>query len=145
MISHFSSTDNKSVYFFLFFIFFSTRPSPGFLPVLGPLGSGRDTTHQPCPAIRLLCCWWSRVECQVVWLMLLLCERERLISVSTSEQSIYHTQAGFEPTKAEWLKVFNFQIFSIFSRYGNFEIVRQNVTSRPFMKMKWSSAFLQIF
>ena len=35
-------------------LFFSTRPSLGLLPVLGPLGSGTDTTHQPSPALRLL-------------------------------------------------------------------------------------------
>ena len=64
---------------FIFFIFFITRPSTGLLPVLGPLGSGTDATHQPSPALRLLGCWWSQVECQVVRLMLLLCERERLI------------------------------------------------------------------
>ena len=29
------------------FFFFSTRPPPGLLPVLGPLGSGTDATHQP--------------------------------------------------------------------------------------------------
>ena len=40
-----------------FFFFFSTRPSPGLLLVLGPLGSGSDTTHQPGPALRLLGCW----------------------------------------------------------------------------------------
>ena len=27
--------------------FFSTRPPPGLLPVLGPLGSGTDATHLP--------------------------------------------------------------------------------------------------
>ena len=44
------------IVFFIFFIFylFSTRPSPGLLPVLGPLGSGTDATHQPGPALRLL-------------------------------------------------------------------------------------------
>ena len=36
-----------------FFLLFSTRPSPGLLPVLGPLGSGTDTTHKPSPALRL--------------------------------------------------------------------------------------------
>ena len=39
--------------FFNFFLF-STRPPPGLLPVLGPLGSGTDATHQPSPALRLL-------------------------------------------------------------------------------------------
>ena len=34
--------------------FFSTRPSLGLLPVLGPLGSGTEATHQPSPALRLL-------------------------------------------------------------------------------------------
>ena len=48
-----------------FLCFFSSRPSPGLLPVLGPLGSGTDTTHQPSPALRLLGCWWSQVECQI--------------------------------------------------------------------------------
>ena len=62
---------HQKKYIFYFFIF-STRPFPGLLPVLGPLGSGTDTTHQPSPALRLLGCWW------------------------------YHTQAGFEPTEAEW-------------------------------------------
>ena len=37
-----------------FFFSFSTRPPLGLLPVLGPLGSGKDTTHQPSPALRLL-------------------------------------------------------------------------------------------
>ena len=45
--------------------FFSTRPSPGLLPVLGPLGSGTDPTHQPSPALRLLGYWWSWVKRQV--------------------------------------------------------------------------------
>ena len=44
--------------------------------MLGPLGSGTDATHQPSPALRLLGCWWSQVERQVVRLMLLLWERE---------------------------------------------------------------------
>ena len=35
-------------------LFFCTRPSLGLLPVLGPLGSGTDATHQPSPALRLL-------------------------------------------------------------------------------------------
>ena len=35
-------------------IFFCTRPPPGLLPVLVPLGSGTDATHQPSPALRLL-------------------------------------------------------------------------------------------
>ena len=36
------------------FFFSSTRPPPGLLPVLGPLGSGTNATHQPSPALRLL-------------------------------------------------------------------------------------------
>ena len=67
----------KLYLFLLCFFIFSTRPSPGLLPVMGPLGNGTDTTHQPSPALRLLG------------------------SVSTSERLIYHTQAGFEPTEAE--------------------------------------------
>ena len=39
--------------------FFCTRPSPGLLPVLGPLVSGTDTTHQPSPALKLLSCWFK--------------------------------------------------------------------------------------
>ena len=34
-------------------LFFCTRPPPGLLPVLGPLGSGTDATHLPSPAKRL--------------------------------------------------------------------------------------------
>ena len=41
-------------FLFLFLFLFSTRPPPGLLPVLGPLGSGTDATHQPSPALRLL-------------------------------------------------------------------------------------------
>ena len=73
--------------FYLECNFFCTRFSPGLLPVLGPLGSGTDTTHQPSPALRLLGCWWSRVKRQVVRLMLLLCESERLIHRIRTHQS----------------------------------------------------------
>ena len=47
---------NSFLVIFLFFLlyFFSTRPSPGLLPVLGPLESGTDATHQQGPALRLL-------------------------------------------------------------------------------------------
>ena len=31
---------------FIIFYFFSTRPSPRLLPVLGPLGSGTDATYR---------------------------------------------------------------------------------------------------
>ena len=41
----------------VFFFFFCTGPFPGLLPVLGPLGSGTDATHQPGPPLRLLGCW----------------------------------------------------------------------------------------
>ena len=40
-----------------FFSSFSSRPPPGLLTVLGPLGSGKDATHQPSPALSLLGCW----------------------------------------------------------------------------------------
>ena len=40
----------------VYLLFFCTRPSLGLLPVLVPLGSGTDTTHQPGPALRLLGC-----------------------------------------------------------------------------------------
>ena len=36
--------------FFIYFLF-STRPPPGLLLVLGPLGSGTDVTHQPGHAL----------------------------------------------------------------------------------------------
>ena len=50
-----SLTLRLNIYLFIYiFFFFSTRPSLGLLPVLGPLGSGTDTTHQPSPALRLL-------------------------------------------------------------------------------------------
>ena len=48
------------------FCFFSTGPPPRLLPVLAPLGSGTEATHQPSPALRLFGFWWSRVERQVV-------------------------------------------------------------------------------
>ena len=91
----------------LLHLFFRSRPSPGLLPVLGPLGGGTDTTHQPSPALRLLVCWWSPVECQVVKYCKGIAAPGALQfelgqSVSTSEQSIYHTQARFKPTEAEW-------------------------------------------
>ena len=50
--------NHRIIYLLVFciflFIFFSSRPSPGLLPVLGPLGSGTDATCQPSPAVRLL-------------------------------------------------------------------------------------------
>ena len=46
-------TGQLPILLFIFYIL-CTRPSPGLLPVLGPLGSGTDTTHQPGPALRLL-------------------------------------------------------------------------------------------
>ena len=52
----------RNVYMLKCFFLFSTRPPPGLLPVLGPLGRGTDATHQPGPALRLLGCWGSRVE-----------------------------------------------------------------------------------
>ena len=48
-----ASICNKIKLFNFFFLFFSC-PSPGLLPVLGPLGSGTDATHQPGPALWLL-------------------------------------------------------------------------------------------
>ena len=45
--------------------FFITRPSPGLLPVLGPLGSGTDATHQPSPALRLLGYLYERAALQL--------------------------------------------------------------------------------
>ena len=34
--------------------FFSTRPSLGLLPVLGPLGGGTDATHLPSPSLSVV-------------------------------------------------------------------------------------------
>ena len=35
------------------FFYLVPCPPPGLLPVLGPLGSGTDATHLPCPALQL--------------------------------------------------------------------------------------------
>ena len=43
----------QSLLLFYYLLLFSTRPSPGLLPVLGPLGSGTDATHLPSPALQL--------------------------------------------------------------------------------------------
>ena len=48
-----------------FSFFFSSRPPPGLLPVLGPLGSGTDATHQPSPALRLLGYLYERAALQL--------------------------------------------------------------------------------
>ena len=54
---------------FAIFLFFFIQYSPFSGIGTVPLGSGTDTTHQPSTALRLLGCWWSWVEHQVVRLM----------------------------------------------------------------------------
>ena len=78
-----------------FFIFLSsTRPPLGLLPILGPLGSGTDATHQPSPA-------------QGSWVVgdhgsnVKYCKGIAAPGALQFERSIYHTQAGFKLTEAE--------------------------------------------
>ena len=54
--------DTWKKFFKLLIVFFCTRPPPGLLPVLGPLGSGTDATHLPSPALRLKGWCWSWVH-----------------------------------------------------------------------------------
>ena len=46
-------TDKSGQVKITFFFYLVPCASPGLLPVLGPLGSGTDATHLPCPALWL--------------------------------------------------------------------------------------------